>query len=154
MPIIVVSAYSDQDKLLRAIKLNLVDYIVKPMTRKTLGELIHKVETLYKSREEKLNSIALGHGFIFESTYKNLIYENESIYLTLQEAALLNTLVLNKNRVLSPVDIFYDLHSDFDLEYSNGLVRNLVFKLRKILPKDMIKNVYGGGYMLCIVGEK
>ncbi len=150
LPIIMVSAYSDREKLLRAVKLNLIDYIIKPITRKTLTDLIEKVQSLEQNNEETLNPIVLGHGFVFEATHKVLTCKGEMIFLTPQLTLLLEVLVLNKNRVLSSIDIFYHLHNVFDMEYSNGLVRNLIFKLRKIFPNEMIKNIYGGGYMFCV----
>ena len=150
LPIIMVSAYSEREKLLRAVKLNLIDYIIKPITRKTLIDLIEKVQSLEQNHEETLNPVVLGNGFVFETTHKVLTHKDETIFLTSQLTLLLEVLVLNKNRVLSSIDIFYHLHDTFDMEYSNGLVRNLVFKLRKIFPKEMIKNIYGGGYMFCV----
>jgi len=42
VPIIIISAHSDKEKLLRAVKLNLTDYIIKPIERKTLKALIKK----------------------------------------------------------------------------------------------------------------
>jgi len=150
LPIIMVSAYSDTDKLFRAVKLNLIDYIMKPISRKTLIDLIEKVQNLEQNSKETLNPVALGYGFVFESTYKVLSHKDEMILLTPQLTLLLEILVLNKNRVLTSIDIFYHLHDAFEMEYSNGLVRNLVFKLRKIFPKEMIKNIYGGGYMFCV----
>ncbi|MBA1419559.1 MAG: response regulator [Epsilonproteobacteria bacterium] len=53
VPIIIISAYSDQEKLLRAVKLKLVDYIIKPITRKTLKELMQKVYDLNNRKEEQ-----------------------------------------------------------------------------------------------------
>jgi DNA-binding response OmpR family regulator len=150
LPIIMVSAYSDKDKLFRAVKLNLIDYIMKPISRKILIDLIEKVQNLEQNNEETLNPVVLGNGFVFETTYKVLSHRDEMILLTPQLTLLLEILVINKNRVLTSVDIFYHLHDAFEMEYSNGLVRNLVFKLRKIFPKEMIKNIYGGGYMLCV----
>ena len=40
IPIIVLSAYSDKDKLMQAMKLNLVDYLVKPVSRLNLKQAI------------------------------------------------------------------------------------------------------------------
>ena len=146
LPIVVISAYTDKDKLLRAVKLGLVDYVVKPIARNTLNNLIDKVT--HMSKDENTNvKVALGEGFVFDMEHKLLYKNNEIVMLSKQLRVLLMEFIHHKNRVLSSVDIYFYIHDGFDSEYSNGLVRNLVFKLRKILPKDMITNVYGGGYM-------
>lgn len=149
VPIIIISAYSDQEKLLRAIRLKLVDYIIKPLTRNSLKTLMQKVHTLKNTGEKKKNYIALGYGFVFEMNSKTLFADNQEIPLPKQQRVLLELLLIHKNSVLSSEDIFFKVYSS-ELEYSNGVVRNLVFKLRKIFPSEMIQNIYGGGYMLCI----
>ena len=149
VPIIVVSAYSDQEKLLRAVKLRLVDYIIKPITRETLKTLMHKVHLLNDAGKKQKKHIDLGQGYVFEMKDKILYHNNEQIYLPKQQALLLELLISQKNCVLSSVDIFFHVYNN-EFEYSSGVVRNLVFKLRKIFPSEMIKNIYGGGYMLCI----
>ena len=153
LPIIVVSAYSDHEKLLRAVKLRLVDYIIKPITRETLKTLIHKVEALSNNGEKPKKYIDLGQGCVFNKSDKILYHNDEAIYLPRQQVELLELFISSKNSVLSSVDIFFHIYG-YDLEYSNGLVRNLVFKLRQMLPKEMIKNIYGGGYLFCIEEAK
>jgi len=149
VPIIIISAYSDQEKLLRAVKLKLVDYIIKPITRKSLKELMQKVYSLKNAVEKKKNYTALGHGFVFEMYSKTLYLNHQEVYLPKQQILLLELLTRRKNSVISSEDIFSHVYHN-ELEYSNGIVRNLVFKLRKIFPSEMIKNIYGGGYMLCV----
>lgn len=148
LPIIVVSAYSEKEKLLRAVKLQLVDYIMKPMTRQVLGSLMEKIRKQEENNISENVHVTLGMGYTFDTVNQILYHESKQIFITKQESVLLALLVSQKNKLLSSVDIFFHLHNDFDVEYSNGLVRNLIFKLRKILPEEMIKTVYGGGYIL------
>ena len=148
LPIIVVSAYSDKEKLLRAVKLQLVDYIMKPMTRQVLGSLMQKIRKQEENNVSENVHVVLGMGYTFDTVNQILYHESKQIFITKQESVLLALFVSQKNKLLSSVDIFFHLHNDFDVEYSNGLVRNLIFKLRKILPEGMIKTVYGGGYIL------
>ena len=39
-PIVIMSAYSDQNKLLEAAKLNIVEYVIKPISRAKLKEVL------------------------------------------------------------------------------------------------------------------
>jgi len=150
LPIIIVSAYSEKEKLLRAVKLQLVDYIIKPITRQVLGILMEKVRQQVENNKLENSCIILGRGYTFDMLNKVLYHESKQIFITKQESVLLALFISQKNKLLSSVDIFFHLHNDFDVEYSNGLVRNLIFKLRKILPEEMIKTVYGSGYILNI----
>ncbi len=45
IPIIITSAYSDKQKLLAAIKLNLVDYLTKPISRHRLKDVLETATT-------------------------------------------------------------------------------------------------------------
>ena len=146
--VIIISAHSDKDKLFRAIKLNLVEYIVKPIERNTLKELIKKVVKKQGSEVKKM--INLGSGFNFDQTNRLLYKDQQLIQLSKQQNALIETLVEHKNRVVSAVDIFFHVQDDYSLEYNSAIVRNLVKKTRKIFPEEMIKNVYGSGYTLII----
>jgi len=96
LPIIIVSAYSDQEKLLRAVKLRLVDYIIKPITRQTLKTLMQKVHLLNDTEKKQKKHIDLGYGYVFEMKNKILYHNDEQIYLPKQQALLLELLISQK----------------------------------------------------------
>jgi len=52
--------------------------------------------------------------------------------------------------VVSAADIFFHVQEDYSLEYNSATVRNLVKKIRKIFPDEMIQNMYGSGYSLIV----
>ncbi len=151
-PIVIISAFSDQSKLLRAIKLKLIDYLIKPVTRESLKALLQKIkvqsETLLS--KEVRRDIVLGDGFVFQEGSKILLHNNQYIKLTRSQATALDLLVKFRNKVVSSIDIFYYVQNDYSLEYSDRSVRNLILRIRKILPETMIENVYGRGYMLIV----
>jgi len=146
--VIIISAHSDKEKLMRAIKLNLVEYIVKPIERKTLKELIKKVFNKHVTNMKKVTD--LGSGFSFDESQKLLYKEEQLVQLSKQQNALLEILVQRKNRIVPAVDIFFHVQDDYALEYNSATVRNLVKKTRKIFPEEMIQNVYGSGYTLIV----
>jgi len=144
--IIILTAHSEEDKLLKAIELNLISYIIKPINRKKLNESFQKAIEQISN-----NSSSCCHYFninsYFDHTKEILIVKNKKINLTIKELELLKFLTINKNKVVSSIDIFSKIW-DFSNEYSANAVRTLVKKLRDKLPPNSIENSYGGYYKI------
>ena len=139
--IIVFSAHSDQEKLLRAIKLNLTDYKIKPLKRSTLYEVIENALESINSE----NSIYFSQACYFDCSQRVLFEKETQVKLSKNETLLLEALLLQSNTLLSPLELFNAVW-DYEKEYSLDSVRTLIKKLRKKLPPDTIENIYGGGY--------
>jgi len=147
--VIVFSAHSDQEKLLRAIKLNLVDYKIKPLKRATLYEVIQTaIESL-----ESTNNIYFSQSCYFDPIQRVLFDQDEQIKLTKNEILLLEALIAQPNTLLSPLKLFNAVWS-YEKEYSLDSIRTLIKKLRKKLPPNSIENIYGGGYKLHTLASK
>jgi len=142
VPILIISGYSDKDKLLRAIKLNLVDYIIKPFTRDIMLSTVKNIFIVQEQNDEVLT--IKGHRFKFLSN--KLIFNEQEYHLTVKQYKTLKLLLKNSNMVLSPVDIYYHLNPMYNSEYSNASVRNIVKRLRTILPEGVIESIYAEGY--------
>ena len=57
IPIIAVSGYSEKEKLLWAIRLNLIDYLLKPVNRVSLNKAIDEtVSKLISIQEQKIDA--------------------------------------------------------------------------------------------------
>lgn len=142
--IIVLSAHSEEDKLLRAMKLNLVEYQIKPINRRKLRESLDSViNTIEQTDTKKI--FYFNSDSYFNISANKLVINSETIKLTKNEIKLLNLLIKNENHIVSQIDIFnyiWDYHKEYKIES----VRTLVKKLRKKLSFDCIDNVYGGGY--------
>lgn len=143
IPIIIMSAHSEKDKLMRAIKLNLVDYVIKPINRADLKKLIE--HSLTKSTE---TIIDLGFSCTYNTQNKTLQCDNKLIELTTQQLRLMQILIQNKGQVITGEHIFFELKNDYTLEYNSAAVRNMIKRIRSLLPEGMIENIYGGGYRL------
>jgi len=149
--IIITTAYAEQDKLLQAIELYLIKYILKPIDPKVLKEALEraKSEILLARKENEssekvftLDEVTLWH---FES---EKLYENDKeVKLTKNERRLLKLLSTDKNKVFTFFEIFNHIsYDDFDKDYDAGQVRALVKLLRKKVPKESILNIYAEGY--------
>ena len=147
--IIITSSYTDQDKLLAAIELSLVKYILKPIDPKILQETIFKakneIDLERKKEEQKL--FLLDDNMIWNATDEKLLLSKEEVKLTKNERRLLILISTSPNKVYTFFEIFdYLSRDDFYKEYDANQIRALVKLLRKKIPKNSIVNVYGEGY--------
>ncbi len=82
-----------------------------------------------------------------EASQKVLVYGKE-VKLTLSQTRLVEILVRNLGQPVSSVDMYYYIWEDYSKEYNEKSIRNLVSKVRKVLPHLQIQNIYGGYYKL------
>jgi DNA-binding response OmpR family regulator len=145
--IIITTSYAEQDKLLQAIELYLVRYIIKPIELNVLKDAIDKaIDEIENSRDNK-RVFLLDKDMTWDARSQLLISNNKEIKLTKNERKLLELLSRDKNKVFTFFEIFdYLSYDDFDKEYDANQIRALVKLIRKKIPKNAIMNVYGEGY--------
>jgi DNA-binding response OmpR family regulator len=147
--IIITTAYGEQDKLLEAIELYLIKYILKPIEptvlREAIGKAIHEIE---QSRDGEIkNLFLLDKDVTWDRESEILSKDGEEVKLTKNERRLLSFLSTDRSRVYTFFEIFDHLsYDDFDKEYDANQIRALVKLVRKKIPKNAIINVYGEGY--------
>ncbi len=143
IPIIIVSAYTDKEKLLNAIELNLIKYLEKPILYDNLIKVFNGV---IKSLEENnLLLTKLYEGVYYSFISKNIINKNEEITLSKNEVLFLE-LLLNKPNQL----IFKETIEDcvFKENVEENTLRNMVYRLRKKIGKDIIVTIKDLGYLI------
>jgi len=145
--IIITTSYSEQDKLLQAIELYLIRYIIKPIEPEVLKDAIEKAKAEIEEQRGRKQIFLLDRDTIWDAKAKVLTRDGREIKLTKNERRLLELLSTNKNKVFSFFEIFdYISYNDFDKEYDANQIRALVKLVRKKIPKNSIINVYGEGY--------
>jgi len=143
IPIVVTSAYTDQEYLLESIKLSLVEYLVKPMREEDLEKvLIECAKNL--SRYQK--KISFNSELFYDYTNKIFIYKDKEITLTNKEVEFIEFLLANRGNLVTKQKIEDKLYIYEDAPPS--ALKNLVFKLRKKLPLDIIKTQGKLGYLI------
>lgn len=145
--IIMLTAFTDQEKLLKATELKLLKYLVKPI------DLLEFQETLdllaVELTESTKEILVLGEGYTWNKSEGKLCHKGKSIVLTSKEQQLLELLAKHQHKSISFEDIMAHVWADeFEREVSVNSVKNVVSDLRKKLPNDAIQSVYGKGYML------
>lgn len=146
--VIMLTAHSDKEFLIKAAELKLTKYLIKPIVGKELFEALNcAVEEIENLSVEYKKLIYLEDDFIWDINLKTLTHNNEEVRLTPKEKAILEFLFDKQNSVVSYDDIIYTIWEDSDT-YSIDTLKSTVKSLRKKLPKDCIKNVYGTGYKI------
>lgn len=145
--IIIMSAHSDKDKLLHAVELHLVTYLIKPIKIETLKQVLFDTVDNIKTSSDK---VYLG-GDMYWNKIENRLYLNaDHIVLKERESMLIELLCSNINQAFSNEDIFHHLYANSDKEYSEYAITSLIKRLRSKLPTNIIQNEYGSGYKIRI----
>ena len=84
-PIVMISAYDNKEKLLKAIKLNIVDYLIKPLTSEKLKNAINLAVKKLDSLDIE---IALENDLIWGKSNSSLYDQNVFIPLCDSETKL------------------------------------------------------------------
>ncbi len=143
--IIVMSAYSDKERLLQAIELNLVTYLVKPIKVEILKEVLFKlIETINTS----INRVNLDSATYWDSESSKLYSYSKEIHLKDKESMLMQLLCSNLNSPISSESIFNKLYENNDKKFSEYAITSLVKRLRAKIPENIIQNEYGAGYKI------
>jgi len=143
-PIIITTAYTDQEYLLQAVELNLVKYIVKPIDEEVLNEALELCVQKIESKNSNIVRVAKNH--YFDTFNYTLLDENNLIKLTQKELKFLTLLVDQKTRIVSYKEIENYVWAG---EYmSEDALKSLVRKLRKKISKQSIQNYSKLGYKI------
>ncbi len=147
IPIILLTALSDRGTLLEAIELKLVKYLVKPLSQ----EEFEKAMELFSIALNKsdLNYFRLSPNYLWYRNSRELFCNEKAIALTPRETSLLELTIHHYNEVVSYETIMAYVWSDeFEREITIDSVKRLVSSLRKKIPHNSFKNIYGKGYLL------
>jgi YesN/AraC family two-component response regulator len=102
--IIMLTAHSDEEKLFTAIGLNLVEYILKPMSRKKIKDTISKA--IANIEDENGNMLFLDKDISWDKESSSLYHNGDVIALSKQERRLMELLVRDKNHAIDSISIF------------------------------------------------
>lgn len=145
--IIIMSAHSDKDKLLHAVELHLVTYLIKPIKIETLKQVLFDTVDNIKTSSDK---VYLGSDMYWNKIENRLYLNADHIVLKERESMLIELLCSNINQAFSNEDIFHHLYANSDKEYSEYAITSLIKRLRSKLPTNIIQNEYGSGYKIRI----
>lgn len=147
--IIFITSHSDIDYLLKSASLKLSSYILKPIDKDKLFEVLKEAE----DELENFNIVStmilkICDEYIWDFKKLSLLNKNcEEISLTTKERKIFNFLFSNTNQVKTYDEIIYEISDDFEQTTNNSL-KTMITNIRKKIPCPVIENVYGIGYIV------
>lgn len=141
-PIIIITNHIQTDKLLEAVKLNLVDYIPKPLSfEKLKGALEECVLRMERNGVVRyLFGDDLAYSFSEKALYKGGFKEE----LTQYDFRLLELFIKHRGAIVT-YDMIYDLVDDI---ISKDSLKNAVYRLKKKVGNGVIINIKDVGYCI------
>ena len=148
--IIVLSAHTDTEYLLKLINLGIAQFITKPIDNENLMNTLFSVSHTVNNCEIKVEHtslVDLGEGYVWDKNELTLKNSDRYVELTRNELLLLQLMIKKSNQVCTTDDIMNNFYAN-NIDISDRNIRNMVFKLRKKLPEAAISSIYGLGYTL------
>ncbi len=149
-PVILLTAYSEKERLFKAIDVGVSKYLVKPFTPDKLLEVVCEIAKEHLERHRMVN---LGDRFIFDTRKREVLTkEGDVVPLTRKELNFFELLVKNRDRVVTVEEIESVIWCDEI--FTEAALRALVKRVRQKTAKDLIKNFPGIGYKLSLPQEE
>lgn len=149
IPVVYITAYSDEDTMQRAFSTNPIGYIVKPFKSEELKTniqlAIYKLSIL-PAKHINPQYHSLGDGFYFDLVENNLYYHDNFIKLGMKELGLLSILI-NANHNIVQNSTLEEAIWNGNIP-SQSALRTLVYRLKGKLGNNIIEVIYGYGYRL------
>ncbi len=145
IPIILVSAYTDKEKLLNAIELNLIKYLEKPILHEDLINLFNSV--IISLEENNLILLKLDENSYYSFITKSIKRNHQEIILSKNEVVFLELLLEKANQLVSK-EVIENIV--FKESVDENTLRNMVYRLRKKLDNEIIVTIKDLGYLIKI----
>ncbi|MFK0507981.1 butyrate response regulator transcription factor BumR [Campylobacter jejuni] len=141
VPIVVLSAYSEKERLLRSIDIGIDKYLIKPVD---IEELFKVLDYLIGEKIEANMLVKISEEYQFNKTKRTLIYSGEEIVLTKKELAFISLLLKQPGALVLHEDIKKNVWIGEHVR--DTAVRTFIKRVRDKVGEDFIKNVPSLGY--------
>jgi two-component system, OmpR family, alkaline phosphatase synthesis response regulator PhoP len=146
IPIIVLSAKSEETDIVLGLELGADDYVTKPFSPKVLFTRIKAVLRRH-GEEEKTSPIILFGDYSIEIETYLVKKKDKQVFLTLSEFGILRRLVTNRGKVLTRNQLLDDLSNDDAFVVDRNIDVHIAALRRKLGPNfEYIETVRGVGY--------
>ncbi|HBK1822209.1 TPA: response regulator transcription factor [Campylobacter jejuni] len=145
VPIVVLSAYSEKERLLRSIDIGIDKYLIKPVD---IEELFKVLDCLVGEKIEANMLVKISEEYQFNKTKQTLIHNGKEIVLTKKELAFISLLLKQPGVLVLHEDIKKNVW--IGEHVSDTAVRTFIKRVRDKVGEDFIKNVPSLGYKINI----
>ena len=153
IPILMLTAHSDREKLLKAIPLGLFEYLVKPIRDDVFRDTMRRLIEQIKMKD----LIYLKDGFTWNQAYRELSYQQSYINLSEKENLLITILAGSVGHYFSQDILISDIWKDEEINASHETkLIQLIYRLHKKITSNtglnilLVENSYALGYRLLI----
>lgn len=143
-PVLVLTARGDVDQRIVGLNSGADDYLGKPFA---LKEVQARLNALIRRNHSNGNPLIVYKNVTFNPETRAVTCDGKNVTMSPREVALLELLLLNKNKVLSKEAIENKIYSWSDDVQSNA-VEVHIHHLRKKLGHDIVKTINKIGYIL------
>jgi two-component system copper resistance phosphate regulon response regulator CusR len=145
LPVMMLSARSDPETKVAALRAGAIDYVAKPFS---FDELLERVRIHLRRSSELDPSVLTCHGVTLELRRRLADFGEGPIHLTDREALVLEYLMRHSDEVVSRERLLSAIWGySFDTE--TNTVDVCVRRLRLKIGHDRIATIRGAGYQLC-----
>ena len=142
--IIITTAYSHKEYLLRAIELKLIKYLIKPIQQKEFDKALEM--SINSIRNNESNIVTIGVDTIFDIYNKTLVKNGTLIKLRTKELSLLSLLIQYNTRYVTYQEIEQKVWDESVM--TKDALKTVVKNLKAKLPLNSIVNLSGTGYKI------
>lgn len=149
IPIVYLTAFSDDETMQKAIDTNPISYILKPFKRDELKSSI--MLSIYK--KNNLNKVILdneytpiGFDYYYDLKNDNLFYKDQPIQISINEKKFLRLLIAANGQIVPFATVEEYIWQNTNM--SSSAFRTLVYRLRSKLNFKLIESVPSFGYKL------
>jgi len=143
IPVVLLSAHSTKEYLMRAVNLQINGYITKPLNFEKLYTVFNRVERRLAGRSV---TYYLTAGVFYQPLKKLLIVAEDRISLGKKESGLLELLLTAQGRIVSKEEINASVWKNGEM--SESALKNVLGELRKKIKNDIIKNQPAQGWYI------
>ncbi len=144
--VILMTAHSDKERLLKATELNISKYLIKPVKKRVLLE---SIELTVKQLEKiKGYVVSFSESCSYNLRSHSLLCRGVDIGLTKNESFFLSIIASDPDRFFSVEEISNLFFTRFNKDLSLNAIKALIKRLRKKVPCDFLENRFGYGYRL------
>lgn len=150
VPVIMLTARNDKDDIVRGLKAGADDYVAKPFNEEELTARMEAVMRRTRVVDSPTYSLRF-KGLVLDTSSFHVHYHDTKIAVTPKEFALLETFLLNQDKVFSREHLIMSLW-EFDAETESRTIdshiRNLRSKLRNagFEVDKYLETIWGVGY--------
>lgn len=143
-PVLILTARGDVDQRVTGLDCGADDYLSKPFA---LNEVAARLKALIRRYNDRMDPVIMAGKLSYYPETKIVMLDGKAVALSPKELRVLETLLMNPNKVLSKQTIEEKLYA-WDNDVQSNTVEVHIHHLRKKLGKNIVNTVNKIGYIL------